>query len=92
MKRRWISVVLCLLYLGISSVFAAVHHHDNDRSQSDLDCAACAWHYHAQVDVPVVRYAFTRVELFIGYSKESLFFIAEHSLWIHPNRGPPSLL
>jgi hypothetical protein len=81
-----------LLYLGISSAFASVHHHESNAPQAELDCAACAWHHDGQVDVPVVRCAFARVELFVGYFKESTLTIGEQSLWSHPNRGPPSFL
>ena len=84
---RSIAVTLCLLYLGVSTVFAAVHHHDG--TFDDQHCAACSWHHDGTVDEPSVAPLVSRPEIFVYREESSDFFVRELSPRIHPSRGPP---
>ena len=82
--------MVCLLYLSIGGVFAAIHHHEND-SLTHEPCAACAWHHENQVDVPIVLAAFEKPRPLVFSEQPAHTFFRELSLKIHPSRGPPVL-
>ena len=50
MLMRSFAAILCLLYVSVSTVFAAAHHHDG--GVNDQECAACSWHYDGMADQP----------------------------------------
>lgn len=91
MKSRWIATVVCLLYLSVSTVFAAVHHHDADEGQAPSQCAACAWHHHSTVELPAASFAVYHPATILLVEKPAHTFFRELSLKIHPSRGPPLL-
>jgi hypothetical protein len=74
----------------VSTVFAAVHHHD--ASFDDQHCAACSWHHDGTVDEPTVAPAIIRPETILVVPESPCLFLRELSRQIHPNRGPPSFL
>jgi hypothetical protein len=90
MMMRAIAATLCLLYLSVSTVFAAVHHHD--ASFDDQHCAACSWHHDGTVDEPAVAPIVVRPETLFFSEESPVFTLRELSLLIHPSRGPPSSL
>jgi hypothetical protein len=87
---RSIATVVCLLYLSVSTVFAAIHHHDGSRN--DQQCTACSWHHDAAVDEPVVAPLIIRPEIIVVQDESPSFTLRKLSLRIHPSRGPPVLL
>lgn len=91
MKSRWIATVVCLLYVSVSTGFAAIHHHDTNGADSG-QCAACAWHHEGgRADLPAIAIAVER-PLTIAWAEEPAHtFFRELSLRIHPSRGPPIL-
>jgi hypothetical protein len=91
MKLRWITTMVCLLYVSVSAVFATIHHHE-DHSPSGEQCAACAWHHEGQVDVPQIAVAFSKPESLAFCEQAPHSFFREVSLRIHPSRGPPHSL
>jgi hypothetical protein len=89
MKSRWIGMVVCLLYLSISTVFAAIHHHDSGSSNDSDQCAACAWHHETHTDVPSVSVPLPRPIIIACREQGANDFLRELSVKIHPSRGPP---
>ena len=88
--KRTVAAILCLLYVSVSTVFAAVHHHDN--SLDDQQCAACSWHHDGTVDEPSIAPLIVRPELVVIHEEFSGAALRELSLRIHPSRGPPPAL
>jgi len=87
---RSIAAVVCLLYLSVSTVLAAAHHHDG--SLKDQQCAACSWHHDGTVDEPSVAPLIARPEIMVILDESPSFTLRELSLLIHPSRGPPTAL
>ncbi len=90
MMMRSIAAALCLLYLGASTLFASVHHHDG--SFDDQHCTACSWHHDGTVDLPAVAPLPVRPEIIVFLEESSDIPLRELSPRIHPSRGPPSVL
>ena len=89
MRLRWVTGIVCLLYLSVSTVFAAMHDHESDLLRPDPDCIACLWHHEGQFDLPVVC-PFVPQPLRIALREEPPHsFFREVSIRIHPSRGPP---
>jgi hypothetical protein len=91
MMMRSIAGILCVLYLSVSTVFAAVHHHDAS-ALDDQQCAACSWHHDGTVDAPSVAPLVVRPDLILFVEEFCDCSFRELSLRIHPNRGPPLAL
>ena len=87
---RAIAATLCLLYVSVSTVFAAVHHHD--ASFDDQHCWACSWHHDGMVDEPPVTPDVVRPETLVFFETAPSFIVREGSLGGHPGRGPPLIL
>lgn len=87
---RSIAAVLCLLFLSVSTVFAAVHHHDG--SGNDQQCTACSWHHDGTVDEPTVAPLIVRPEIIVSREEFTGFTLRNLSVRIHPSRGPPAVL
>jgi hypothetical protein len=90
MLMRSIAAVLCLLYLSVSTVLSAVHHHDG--SFDDQHCAACSWHHDGTVDEPSVAPLIVRPDTVCFIEEYCPLALRELSRRIHPCRGPPVLL
>jgi hypothetical protein len=90
MMTRSIAALLCLLYLSVSTVLAAVHHHDG--AFDDQHCAACSWHHDGTVDDFAVTPRVTPPEFVLIVEEAARCDLSELSLAIHPCRGPPALL
>ena len=54
MKRRVISVLVCLTYVSVALTLGVLHDHSHNGSGAGHSCAACAWQIGAVADVPVV--------------------------------------
>jgi hypothetical protein len=88
MKSRWITTMVCLLSLSVSSIFGSLHHHD-DGSRNNEPCAVCAWHHEGQVDIPKVAIVLEKPRTLEFSEQPEDSFFRELSLKIHPSRGPP---
>jgi hypothetical protein len=88
---RCVATVVCLLYVSVCTIFAAVHHHDGSLSDHQ-QCAACSWHHDGAVDQPVVAPLVVRPEVIVAREEALDYRVSELSPRIHPNRGPPSVL
>jgi hypothetical protein len=55
MKRRFLSSLVCLLYLSVALVLGVVHNHHPRvyHAGQGPDCPACQWQLSANTDVPV---------------------------------------
>lgn len=83
--------MLCLLYLSVSMVFSAVHHHEATSVAGDQQCAACAWHHDGTVDLPQLAPRVTPPET-VSFAESALHLILpELAPSIHGSRGPPSV-
>src|SRR5712691_1078829 len=95
MRRRFTTVVVCLLYLSVALAIGVVHHHEHEHDQCPAgehdDCSACQWQLSAVTDVPnVLPLIFGSVLEpplqafdFISYSALSFSF--------SPSRAPPAV-
>lgn len=87
MKWRSAAGIVCVLVLSITTLFSAVHHHDG---ASDSQCAACAWHNHAKVDVPPASPQIQKpLRTSHKYETPPVLLISL-SVADHFGRGPPS--
>jgi hypothetical protein len=90
MTVRWIAGIVCLLYMGVSTIFAAVHHHDNSLARGgDQQCAACAWHHDGTADAPQFAPVVIPADTIVFPEEPLAIVLRELSPRIHPNRGPP---
>lgn len=87
---RSIAALICLLYVSVSTVLAAVHHHDG--TFDDQHCAACSWHHDGTVDEPNVEPRLSPPNFVLVPDEVTRVVLCELSLGIHPSRGPPALL
>jgi hypothetical protein len=91
MTVRCLGAILCLLYLSVSMVFSAVHHHDASSGVGDQQCAACAWHHDGTVDLPQISPRVIPPEPIISSESELHIVLPALAPRIHGSRGPPSL-
>lgn len=55
MKRRVVTVLFCLVYLGVALFLGICHnHHESSALDAQKSCVACAWNINGVADVPVV--------------------------------------
>lgn len=88
---RCAATIVCLLYVSVCTVFAAVHHHDGSLSDHQ-QCAACSWHHDGVVDQPIVPPVIIRPEPIAFRNELQTLTLRELSPRIHPSRGPPLVL
>lgn len=91
MMYRFTTVVVLLVYLSVAVVFGTVHHHHTQNiSCGQKDCAACEWQLNAVMDVPNV------VPLIFGCVVETPLPIFEFTSYSAPSlsfsrsRAPPT--
>jgi hypothetical protein len=88
-KSRWTAIVVCLLYAGISAVFA-VHRHDQEALKS-APCVACAWHHHGQADLPGPADLVTPPDSAVFIESPLVLGSPCLFLQLYPSRGPPAI-
>jgi hypothetical protein len=87
---RCIAAILCVLYLSISTVMAASHHHSPGTLDHGAKCAACAWHAETIADVPEVIVSINApAETVLGQRSEQIILLSSDIVAVL-NRGPPS--
>jgi hypothetical protein len=90
MKSRWISAILCLLYLSMG-LLAGAHDHSEHALSGHQQCDACAWHHNTEVDVPVTKDRIPVPEGILVAHEAPSISAFQAACGIHESRGPPSI-
>ena len=76
--------------MSVGLVLAAEHDHSGHSLAGDQDCAACAWHHDAQVDLPSAGLTLVAPQTTELQFAAAAVSVLEISVGIHRSRGPPS--
>jgi hypothetical protein len=91
MKWRWITAVVCMLYMSVGLVAAISHDHSGHTLDGHQQCEACAWHHDTQIDVPIVAACVHAPSTFILGCEIPAIFVSGSFVGVQRSRGPPSI-
>jgi hypothetical protein len=88
MRKRFISLLLALLYLSVSIGFSGPHVHDHSKGLSH-QCLACAWHFDSNADTPTGPILISVPVLVVRPMEEPELRVVSSTPVTHADRGPP---
>jgi hypothetical protein len=88
MRKRFISLMLALLYLSVSIAFATPHAHDHGHTLPD-QCVACAWHLESTADAPTSPVLISVPLLVVIHTPAPDLQADSSTPRLNSDRGPP---
>ena len=89
MRKRFISLMLALLYFSVSLAFSS-HVHDDSKGLSH-QCLACAWHFESTTDTPAGPVLVCPPRIVLERAPDSEARAAAGFFLVRSDRGPPLL-
>jgi hypothetical protein len=90
LKMRCIAAIVCALYLSVSTIVGAIHHHSAGSLDHGDKCAACLWHAESVSDIPSVSTPVEPPSVLGAAQPDSRPALVSIEIRETPNRGPPS--